>query len=88
MSDAAIAAIKEGKAPEDNEEWALVHRLVSEFLATARVSDETYTQAIDAFGEAATVELVILSGYYCMISGVLNVFEVDMPPGEEPPFGD
>lgn len=87
VSDAAIAAIKEGKAPEDNEDWALVHRLVSEFLETARVSDETYRQAVAAFGEAATVELTILAGYYCMISGILNVFEVDMPPGEEPPFG-
>jgi len=88
VSDEAIAAIKEGKAPPDNEEWALVHRLVSEFLKTARVSDETYKQAIASFGEAATVELTILAGYYCMISGILNVFEVDMPPGEEPPFGD
>lgn len=88
ISEEAIAAIKDGKAPTDNEEWALVHRLVSEFLKTARVSDATYKEAIDAFGEAASVELMILSGYYCIISGVLNVFEVDMPPGEKPPFAD
>lgn len=88
VSEEAIAAIKDGRAPDDNEEWALAHRLVSEFLKTARVSDETYKAAIKAFGEGATVELTILAGYYCIISGLLNVFEVDMPPGEEPPFKD
>ena len=87
VSDEAIAMIKDGKAPTGNDEWALVHRLVSEFLKTTRVSDATYGQAIKAFGEAATSELVILAGFYCMVSGVLNVFEVGMPPGEELPFG-
>jgi 4-carboxymuconolactone decarboxylase len=86
VSTEAIAAIKDGQAPGD-EELALVHRLVSEFLRNARVSDATYDAAAARFGEGATVELTILVGYYCIISGVLNVFEVDMPPGEEPPFG-
>lgn len=86
VSAEAIAAIKDGHAPGD-EELALVHRLVSEFLRNARVSDATYDAAAARFGKAATVELTILVGYYCIISGVLNVFEVDMPPGEEPPFG-
>lgn len=88
VSEEAIAAIKDGRAPDDNEDWALAHRLVSEFLKTARVSEETYKAAISKFGEGATVELTILAGYYCIISGLLNVFEVDMPPGEEPPFMD
>jgi len=87
VSDEAIATIKDGKEPTGNDEWALVHRLVTEFLKTARVSDVTYAQAIKVFGVPATVELTILAGFYCMVSGVLNVFEVDMPPGEESPFG-
>jgi 4-carboxymuconolactone decarboxylase len=85
---AAIAAIKQGKEPEDNADWATVHRLVSEFLNTARVSDDTYKAAIEKFGEPAMVELVTLAGYYCMISAILNVFEIPVPDGETPPFGD
>jgi 4-carboxymuconolactone decarboxylase len=81
------AAIAEIKEPEDNADWATAHRLVSEFLNTTRVSDETYKAAIEKFGEPATVELVTLAGYYCMISAILNVFEVPVPDGEIPPFG-
>lgn len=87
VSAEALAAIKQGEEPADNEDWALVHRLVAEFLKTARVTDETYGAAVERFGEAQTVELVTIAGYYCLISGILNVFEIPVPPGEESPFG-
>lgn len=87
LDPATIEAIKAGKEPSDGADRALVHRFVSELLENKRVSDETYAAAVEKLGEKGCVELVVLAGYYCMISGVLNVFEVDMPPGETPPFG-
>lgn len=87
VSEATLALIKEGKEPTDNEEWALVHRLTTEFLKNARVTDATYKAAVDKFGEPGAVELVTVAGYYCMISAILNVFEIPVPPGEESPFG-
>ena len=36
---------------------------------------------------AAAVELVLLIGYYAMLCITLNAFDVDLPAGEEKPFG-
>jgi 4-carboxymuconolactone decarboxylase len=39
-------------------------------------------------GDAATVELVGILGYYVLISMILNVFRM-FPPGDEPlPFAE
>jgi 4-carboxymuconolactone decarboxylase len=39
-------------------------------------------------GDAATVELVGILGYYVLISMILNVFRMS-PPGDEPlPFAE
>ena len=51
------------------------------------MSDETYTQTRAAIGEQGLVELVSLVGYYAIISGLLNGFEVAVPEGEPLPFG-
>lgn len=88
VDEAAIDAIMAGDPPAENADWALVHRFVKELLETTRVTEATYAAVRDLLGERGLVELVTLAGYYCMISGVLNVFEVDMPPGERPPFGE
>lgn len=88
VDDEAIAAIKSGAGPRGNTDWAAVHGLVSEFLETSRVDDKTFAEAVEKFGETATVELVTVTGYYCLISALLNVFEIPVPDGEEAPFGD
>lgn len=87
VSQAAIAAIKAGDAPADNEGWATVHRFVSRFLESGRIDDGNYADAEALLGSKQLVELVTLTGYYCMISGLLNCFEIGVPEGEEPPFG-
>jgi len=33
------------------------------------------------------VELVVLCGFYAMIAGVIFAFDVPLPEGEAPPFG-
>ena len=42
---------------------------------------------IATFCKETSVELVILIGYYAMLCITLNAFDVDLPPGEEKPFG-
>ncbi len=51
-----------------------------------RLTDGQYTRAETELGRPALVELVTLAGYYAMIAGVLNAFEVDLPPGAAPAF--
>jgi 4-carboxymuconolactone decarboxylase len=88
LGDEAIEAIKAGNPLAGNDELAAVHTFVSELLETRRVGDETYAQAQKVLGDEGTVELVTLTGYYCLISANLNAFEVPVPAGETPPFGE
>ena len=45
-----------------------------------------HAEAVELLGESAVVELVILLGYYTLVSMTLNVFEVPVPAGEDAPF--
>ena len=65
---------------------AVVYRFAHELLAEHRVSTPVYDEAVELLGESGVVELVILLGYYTLVSMTLNVFEVPVPAGENPPF--
>ena len=87
IPEAVVEAVRTGAPLElDRPDLALVHRLVSEYFETSRVSDETYREALETFGEAGLVDLVGTVGYYGLVSATLNVFEVALPPGVEAPL--
>jgi len=50
------------------------------------VSDRNFARVRAVLGDAATVELVGILGYYVLISMILNVFRMSPPPGETLPF--
>jgi len=64
----------------------LVYRVCSEIFRTQRLSDESFKEATAAFGERGVVEIISIIGYYTLIGNTLNVFQVKLPDGEEPPF--
>jgi 4-carboxymuconolactone decarboxylase len=59
-----------------------VHKVATQLLDERRVDDATYAAAERLLGERGMVELVTLIGYYCLISLLLNLFEVPLPEGE------
>jgi 4-carboxymuconolactone decarboxylase len=59
---------------------------VTELYRTRRVSDRTHARVNELLGNAATVELVGILGYYALVSMLLNVFRAPLPAGEKPPF--
>ena len=61
---------------------ALIYDFAREVVDKQRVSDPVYEEAVSLLGEAGVVELVILLGYYAMVSMTLNVFEVPVPASE------
>ena len=63
-----------------------IHTFVRELTETQQVSDAAYAVAHAELGDEGIVELVILAGYYGVISGILNTFEVPLPAGETLPF--
>jgi 4-carboxymuconolactone decarboxylase len=63
-----------------------VYDVVTEHFATNRVSDATYKRAIATLGEQGLVDLVGTVGYYSLVSITLNVFQMELPPGEKAPL--
>lgn len=88
LGEAIIEAIKAGRTPEAEPDVLCIHRFVSELVETRRICDETYAQTRALIGEQGLVELIALVGYYSLLAGLLNTFEVGVPEGETPPFGD
>lgn len=88
LDEAVIAALKAGQRPSFSEpDDALVFDFATELLEHHQVSEPTYAKAIAQLGEQQAVELVVLLGYYTLVSMALNTFEVPLPNGEASPFG-
>jgi 4-carboxymuconolactone decarboxylase len=85
LGDDVIAAVRDGRTPElaDRSE-AIVAAVSAELVASGGIADETYAVAVDELGPEALVDLVLLVGYYCMVSLTLNAFRVGLPPGIDP----
>ncbi len=88
VPESVVEAVRTGAPPDLDgyPDLALVHHLVTEYFETSRVSDATYGEALEAFGERGLVDLVGTIGYYGLVSATLNVFEVELPPGEQNPL--
>lgn len=85
LSQGIIDAIAAGKRPASmapDEE--AVYDFVNELLTTKQVSDGTFKAAKDKFGERGVVDLIGVSGYYQLVSMLLNVDRYPPPAGTAP----
>jgi 4-carboxymuconolactone decarboxylase len=64
----------------------LVYDLCATLHRTHFVDDALYARAVAAFGERGVVDLVSVSGYYTLVSMVLNVAEIPLPDGAPSPW--
>ena len=87
LGEAVIEAVKAGKTPDAGADVQTVYRFVRELVETRRVCDETYHETRALIGDQGLVELISLVGYYSLLAGLLNSFEVGVPEGEPLPFG-
>lgn len=82
LSPEIIKALADGRRPARmavDEETA--YNLSTELIHNQSVSDTTYGNAVAAFGEQGTIDMVSLVGYYTFVSMVLNVNRTPPPPG-------
>lgn len=87
LNPAILDAVAAGRRPENmSADETIVHDFVTELLSTGSVSDARYEPAIKRFGENGVMDLVGAVGYYSLVSMVLNVAQVQLPPGETPPL--
>ena len=77
VREEAIKAIRDRKAPEGlTQDEAVVVRYLQELLRNHRVSEPTFKVALEKFGIQKLTDLTATAGYYGMLAGVLNAFEV------------
>jgi 4-carboxymuconolactone decarboxylase len=87
LNPAICDAIALGQRPSGmQDDETRVYNFCSELLATGSVSDAAYKALTDKFGERGAIDLVGAVGYYSLVSMVLNVDGVPLPPGETPPL--
>jgi 4-carboxymuconolactone decarboxylase len=82
-----IRAIQAGRPPKSapKDEMA-IYAFVKELYAKKRVSTPTFNHVKKILGDAGTVELVGILGYYAMVSMTLNTFKAPLPEGVKPGF--
>jgi 4-carboxymuconolactone decarboxylase len=87
VSKETIRELHQGRppwsAPKDER---AIYDFVQELYKTRRVSNTTFNRVNAILGEAGTVELVGILGYYVLISMILNVFRMSPPEDEPLPF--
>jgi len=79
-----------GTVPGEVNEWsdhdALLLRLCDELDATARVSDELWSELAAHWSDAQLIELVTLAGWYRTISYVINAAQIEPEPWAAAPW--
>ena len=87
LNPAVAADLAQGKRPANmQEDEAIVYDFCTELHKTKGVSDAMYQSALDKFGERGVIDLIGVSGYYTLVSMVLNVDRQPLPEGTPPPL--
>lgn len=82
---ATIESLAAGRRPDKMApDEALAYDFCAELERNHGVSDATYRQAVDLFGERGLVDLLGLVGYFTAVSMVMNVAHTPAPPGAQP----
>jgi len=85
VPDAVVDAIGRGADPPFTAEVErTVHAVAAQLAQTGRVTEDAYVAGCELVGDTGMVELVMLCGYYTLISFLLNTFSVPLPPGAVP----
>jgi 4-carboxymuconolactone decarboxylase len=82
-----VRDIQAGRAPKSapRDEMA-IYAFAKELYAKRRVSTATFNRVRKILGDAGTVELVGILGYYALVSMILNTFRMPLPEGIKPGF--
>jgi 4-carboxymuconolactone decarboxylase len=79
LTDAELAAIRDGRYPELAGREAVVARTAAALLARGDLADDEYREAVEHLGPAGLFELLTLVGYYATLALQLRVFRVTAP---------
>jgi len=81
------ADLARGKRPAGmKDDEAAVYDFCNELHEKKSVSDSAYRMVVERFGERGAVDLIAVSGYYTLVSMVLNVDRHPIPGGAPTPL--
>ncbi len=84
LSPEKVATIAAGQRPADlTEEEQAAYDVAVTLAGGRQLPASTYNRAVRAFGEDRTAELVYLVGGYCLVSLLLNAYDMSVPGREE-----
>ena len=84
VAQAAIDSLAAGGRPRHlAADEACAVDFVAELMQRHGVGDETYAESTACFGEAGTVELTALAGYFAMVCWIMNVARTPGPKRSE-----
>lgn len=84
LSRAKIATIAAGQRPADlSADEAAAYDIAVSLAGGKQLPGSTYQAGLDAFGQDGLGELVYLIGGYCLVSVLLNAFDMSVPGSEE-----
>ncbi|MGA2880571.1 MAG: hypothetical protein ABSG13_16605 [Bryobacteraceae bacterium] len=85
VKPAIVDAIATGKRPTGmSPEMEVAYNFIDELLTTHQVTDATFKAAQETYGEKGVVDMLGLSGWYCLVSMVLNVDRYPLGQGVQP----
>src|SRR5262249_28931009 len=87
LSPQIITAIAEGRRPErmaDDEE--ILYTFCDELRRNQSVSDATYARTTAKFGEQGVIDAIGITGYYTLLSMVMNTARTPLPGNAPPPL--
>jgi 4-carboxymuconolactone decarboxylase len=85
VKPAIVDAIATGKRPAGmSPEMEVAYNFIDELLTTHQVTDATFKAVRDRYGEKGVVDIMGLSGWYCLVSMVLNVDRYPLGQGVQP----
>ena len=73
------AVLRGGTGDEGSRDVRVAHRFAIELVDHRTVSDETYGEVVEIFGEAGAIDMASLVGIYLTASALQNAFEVPGP---------
>jgi 4-carboxymuconolactone decarboxylase len=83
--DPSVAdAIAERRSPDLDPDAAAVYRFVSELLDRAALTDEAWEAVVSRWGRTGAIDLIGATGYYTLVSMILNVDRYPLPEGVAP----
>jgi 4-carboxymuconolactone decarboxylase len=80
LEQSIIDAIDTGREPAlTSPKDIAALQVCQELLQTRQVSEKTYQQALELFGEDGVADIVVTAGFFTMVSFTANAFDIDPP---------